>query len=340
MPDGSNRVDTFAEMTLLVRSFQLAQMLHVAAELRLAGRLDAGPRPVAELAAECGADAPVLLRLCRALAAFGIFAVDCDGVVSQSARSACLSERAEPTLHHAAMFWPMAGNWAAWGNLEHAIRTGQPAFEATFGKPRFEYLKEHPDEAARFDRYMQHSPDDRHRAVAEAYDFSDAGLVVDVGGGNGALLAAVLAAFPQARGLLFEQPGVLAEAPPPFPEDPDRCGSLAGDFFATVPAGGDIYTLSRILHDWSDTRCLQILRNIRAAMTSGARLLVIERILEEGVLTDPSHFLTDMHMMVQFPGARERTQAEYAALLSDSGFRLDRVLATCASAHVMEARAV
>src|SRR5215203_4932175 len=178
--------DGFGTMALMVRSFQLSKMLQVAAALQLADRVAEGPCPVTSLASECGADAGMLLRLCRALAAFGVFAVDDNEQVSQTARSAWLRQNATPTLHHAAMFWTSPHQWKTWAGLEHTVRTGECAAEAVFGMPGFEYLRTNPAEAKLFDLMMQHSPDNRHAAVVAAYDFS-ASLVVDVGGGNGAL---------------------------------------------------------------------------------------------------------------------------------------------------------
>src|SRR5829696_7254114 len=205
-PDGP------ADMAMLTRAFQVSKMLQVAAVFELADRVADRPQSATRLAQECGANPDMLLRLCRALAAFDIFAVDDCGNVSQTRRSAWLRCDGHPTLHHAARYWTMPSNWAAWGNLEEAIRTGNSAFQITFDLAYFEHLKAHPDEAQLFDAFMQHSPDDRHAAVAEAYDFSGARLVVDVGGGNGALIAAILTANPDVHGLLFDQEMVVSGA--------------------------------------------------------------------------------------------------------------------------------
>ncbi len=198
-------------MALLVRSFQLARMAQVAASLGLADRVVDGPRSVTALASECDADAAMLLRLCRALAAFGIFSVDEDGQVSQTDRSAWLRQDATPTLYHAARFWGSPHMWGSWANLEHTIRTGECAFDAVYGMPLFDYLLAHPDEFELLNLMMQHSPDDRHGAVTAAYDFSDA-VIVDVGGGNGALLATILRTYPSARGVLLDHDAVVADA--------------------------------------------------------------------------------------------------------------------------------
>jgi hypothetical protein len=241
----------FADVALMVRAFQISKMLQVAAVLDLADRVSDDPQPVARLASDCGANPSMLLRLCRALAVFGIFKVSKDGLISQTSRSAWLRKDAKPTLYYAARYWTTRGNWQAWANLEYAVRTGDSPFRETFGIANFEYLAAHPYEASLFDLFMQYSPDDRHAAVVEAYDFSNAGLVVDVGGGNGALLAAILTAYPDVRGLLFDQEAVVATASEMLRDLglPERCRIEAGSFFESAPKGGDIYTLSQILHD-------------------------------------------------------------------------------------------
>ncbi len=327
-------------MAGLLHGFQVARMIHVAAELGITDRIDDAPRPAEALALDCGAHPEMLLRLCRALAAFGVFTVDAEGRVGQSPLSATLRSDARPTLLHAARYWGSPSVWATWGQLEHTVRRGAPAFEACFGASYFAWLGSHPEEAERFDLFMRHSPDDQHRAVAAAYDFGDAATIVDVGGGDGALLAAVLTAFPAARGVLWDQAHVVAGAGAVLAAVRARCEIRSGDFFAEAPEGGDVYMLARILHDWSDARCGEILGACRRAMRPGARLLVIERLLGTGdAATDRMNHLSDMHMMALFPGARERTAAEYEALLAAAGFAGFQTIPTASAFHVMETRA-
>jgi O-methyltransferase domain len=329
--------DPFAEVALYLRGFQISRMLHVAAELRLADQIGDASRPIAELAAKSGAIPDMLLRLCRALAAFGIFSVDEEGRVSQTPRSACLRSDAVPTLHHAARYWGMASTWATWGKFHHTIMTGEPAFEAAFGMPNFEYLKTNPQESGKFDAFMRHSPDDRHTAVAAAYDFSGTGIVVDVGGGNGGLLRAILDAHTEVRGILADQAGVIAGATEVLGAQASRCELAAADFFASVPKGGDIYTMAQIMHDWSDESCLKILANCRAAMKPGARLLVIDRVLEGPSGPNlPMNFLADMQMMALFPGAKERTREEFSDLFLKSGFRESNIIPTKSPFSIIE----
>ncbi len=337
MSSAATDTEGFAETAFLLRAFQVSKMLEVAASLGLADRISDEKRPFDQLADECRAQPAMLLRLCRALAAFGVFSVDIEGNVGHTEKSRWLRSNATPTLHYAARYWGMPSTWAAWGNLEYAIRTGKASFEDTFGMPNFDYLSAHPQEASVFDAFMQHSPDDRHAAVAEAYDFSGASVVVDVGGGNGALLRAILAAHPHVRGILFDQESVVSGAV--LGDYARRCAIDPGSFFERVSLGGDIYTLSQILHDWSDERCLQILGNCRAAMNDGGRLLVIERILDTAPgRTNAINFLADMHMMVLFPGARERTPEEFTQLFTQAGFTPPRIIPTRSAYCMLETR--
>jgi hypothetical protein len=325
----------FAETMALIRSFQVTKMLEVAASLDLAAHIGDEPRPTSELAEACGADAVALLRLCRALSAFGVFSVDSEGRVTHTERSRWLRRDANPTLYHTARYWGMPSTWAVWGELEKAIRTGKAQFEPRLGAPFFDYLGTHADEAALFDAFMQFSPDDRHAAVSEAYDFSSADIVVDIGGGNGALLRAILSRNPGVRGILFDQEKVVAGAI--LGECASRCTIDAGDFFDRVSSGGDIYTMSQVLHDWNDDNCVRILRNCRAAMSGDARLLVIERVLDETPgRTIPMNYLADMHMMMLFPGAKERTPKEYAELLVGAGFHPPQILPTRSAYCIIE----
>jgi O-methyltransferase domain len=327
---------TFEDMALLTRGYQLARMIHVAVSLGLADHLASGPLPAAGLASAAGAHPAMLLRLCRALAAFGIFAVDEQGQVSHTPRSQHLRQDAAPTLYHAARYWATPQMWDAWGHLGHTLRTGESAFESVFGVPKFEYLKRHPQEAELFDLFMQHSPSDRHTAVAAAYDFSGVGLLVDVGGGNGALLAAILRVNPDVRGLLFDQAAVVAGAGHTLAPFAGRWQTEAGSFFERVPSGGEVYLLSQVLHDWDDGQALRVLHNVRAAIPAGRRLLVIERLLEQGsAQANPEHFLADINMMVSLHG-RERTPDEYAELFAQTGFTAPRIVRTRSPFCILE----
>jgi hypothetical protein len=276
--------------------------------------------------------------MCRALAAFGVFDVDAEGNIGQTTRSALLRRDAMPTVYYAARYLGTPGIWATWSGMETTIRTGQPACEAVHGMLFFEYLRVHPEEARLFDGFMQHSPEDRQAAVVEAYDFSAARLVVDVGGGNGALLAAILKANPGVRGILFDCEAVVAGAAAVLDPYRDRCEIRSGDFLQSVPTGGDIYILSQIIHDWSDEDDVQILRNCRAAIDPSGKLLIVERVMSE--VPDRAHaadYLLDMMMMSLFGTARERTLPEFTRLLAGAGFTGPRAIATRSAFFVLEA---
>jgi hypothetical protein len=329
--------NSYLETALQMRGHQVAEMIHVAAQLGIADMIAESARPVAELAAEAGAQPDKLVRMLRTLAVVGIFAVDREGRVSHTEKSRHLRRDATPTLHYAARFWGLPSMWATWGKMEHTIRTGEPAFEAVYGMSNWAYFGAHPDEAQVFDEFMQHSPDDRQRAVAEAYDFTGA-RVVDVGGGNGGLLRAILEAHPTARGVLADQEAVVAAAPAALGPFIERCEVVPIDFFEAVPSGGDVYTMSQILHDWSDERCLTILRNCRAAMPGHGKLLVIERVLEEEPEKNSVlNLLGDMQMMALFRGAKERTLSEFAALLAAADFGSPRLIPTRVPFGIVEA---
>jgi hypothetical protein len=239
-------------------------------------------------------------------------------------------------LHHAARYWGMPSNWATWAQLEHTIRSGDPAFEAVFGVANFEYLKQHPDEAELFNRFMQHSPDDRHSAIAEAYDFSTTRTIVDLGGGNGALLATVLARNPEMRGILLDEESAVAHAPLVLGPLTTRCAIEPGNFFARIPEQQDMYVLSQILHDWNDDSCVQILANCRLAMRPDSRLLVIERVLMDG--GNAMNHLSDMEMMLLFPGAKERSLDDYAQLFVATGLAVPRLIRTRSAFSIIETR--
>ncbi len=338
--NNSDSGNAFADMAFLGRAYQVSKMIQVAVALELADRVDEGSKSISDLALEAGAEPSMLGRLCRALAAFGIFTVDSDGKLGNTARSECLRKAVKPTLYHAAMYWTSPHLWASWANLEHAVRTGESAFDAVFGMPKFEYLKTHPEEAQLFDLFMQNSPEDRHAAVVAAYDFSKAGLVVDIGGGNGALLFAILKANPQARGLLFDQENVVEAANQALKDFAGRLQVQAGSFFESIPAGGDVYTMSQILHDWDDEHCLKLLANTRAAMGLNKRLLVIERLLDpEAGQTNPMIYLADINMMVNLHG-RERSLSEFTQLFTACRFGAPQITHTTSPFCILETTSI
>jgi hypothetical protein len=226
--------------------------------------------------------------------------------------------------------------WQGWGRLLHSVRTGDPSFAQVHGVDFFTYVRTHPEEAARFDELMTAYTVPVARAVATAYDFTPCTTVVDVGGGRGALVIGLLDAYPQLRGIVFDHPAVAADAQRAIEAAGlrQRAEAVGGSFFVSVPTGGDVYLLKSVLHDWDDADCLTILRACRQAMSSGGRLLVIELLIPSG--NGPSFAKSQDVNMLATLGGRERTAAEYGALLRAAGFTLARAIPALDEWYVME----
>jgi hypothetical protein len=315
-----------AELRKLVNSYQLSQAIHVAAMLGIADLLADGPRSSDELAAATETDQRALYRLLRALAAFGLFHED-------EGRHFSLTELGDPLRTDAP---ESVAGWAAfvgrrnvrdaWSSLLESIRTGENAFKLAHGISVWEYRAQHREEGEVFDLAMASSTQLVTRSLIEAYDFGRFGTIVDVGGGNGSLLRALLAEYPGLRGVLFDQPHVVEGA-----DLGERGSIVAGSFFESVPEGGDAYLLKWIIHDWEDEDAVEILRNVRR---NPGTLLVVERIVDspnEG----PETKLGDLNMLVG-PGGQERTREEFEALFEAAGYELAGDTPTDSGMHVLE----
>ena len=340
MPEPVSSAEDRMELDLLLRGFQVSRMLRLVADLGIADKLALdGAVAVSDLAIASSVLPEPLLRVLRALASFQIFKVSADGAVAHTPRSRLLRTDTPNSMHHAARFWTAPGSWKAWGMLDVAMTGGTP-HQAAWNMSRFTYLRQHPDEARAFDAMMANFPDNRHGAIAAAYDFSASRLIADVGGGNGAALRHILARFPAPRGLVFDREDVIAAV---TPEDlmQGRIVAQGGNFFDQVPAGANAYLLIRVLHDWKDDDCLRILRACRAAMGRDAVLLLGEELLE----LDPARgratgYLIDMQMMAMFGHARARSEAEFRSLFDLSGFVLQRIIPTTSAVSIIEATPV
>ena len=323
-------------LDLLLRGFQVSRMLRLVADLGIAHRIAPGGQvTIVDLAAQCNVLRAPLLRILRALAAFGVFSISSEDLIGHTPRSQLLRSDAPGSLHHAARFWTGPGAWKAWGDLDVALSGGVP-HQAAWGMGRFAYLRTHPEEARAFDAMMAAFPDDRHAAIAAAYDFSEAGLICDVGGGDGTALRHILGRFAKPRGLVFDLEDVVKA----IPSDGLLNGRITvqgGSFFDGVPAGADIYLAIRVIHNWSDNDARKILQACRRAMSRNSRLLLGEEILQsDSAEGHVAGYLIDTQMMVMF-GARARTEAEIAQLLADSDLAFQRVVPTKASVSIVEA---
>ena len=315
----------------------VAQAISVIAKLGTADALADGPQTVDELAAAANAHAPALYRVLRALASVGIFAEDQDGRFHLTPLAEPLRSEVPGSVRSFAIMLGEEWNWRPWGHLLHSVTTGQPAFENTYGTGIFAYMAERPEASAIFDAAMTSRSGPDAEAVTAAYDFSTFRTVVDVGGGRGSVLASILRANPDVRGILFDQTHVIPGAREYLDAAGlgQRCQLVSGDFFESVVAGGDAYVLKWILHNWDDERALRILERCRQAVPTTGRLLLVQTVIPPG--NDPSSGkLADVAMLV-WTGGKERTEAEYRALLATAGFELTRVVPTRSSLSVVEA---
>jgi O-methyltransferase/methyltransferase family protein len=317
------------ELRRLVNGYQVTQAIHVAVTVGIPDLLAHGARGSDELAAATESHAPTLYRLLRALASVGILHEDDERRFTLTPLGQGFRSDAEPSLAAWTRFVGRPYHWASWGHLLHGVCTGENAFEHLHGESVWEYRAKHPEESIIFDAAMTALTRLSNEALVHAYDFGRFGVVVDVGGGHGALLAAILDANPRVRGVLFDQPHVVAGA-----EVGERCDVVAGSFFDAVPEGCDAYMLKSIIHDWEDAEAVAILRVCRRAMRPGATLLVIERELG-GPNELPQAKFSDLNMLVA-TGGRERSKEEYAALFAAAGFDLAGVTPAGSGMSVIE----
>lgn len=313
--------------------FAVAQALHVAAELGIADLLHEGSRSTEDLAQATGTDADALYRVLRFLASEGVFREEAPRRFAQTELSDALRADA-PASPRDFIRMVNAEPYAAWAELLYSVRTGKPAFDTVFGASRFEWLAEHPEQAALFQRAMIALSLGANVEVAEAYDFSACKRVVDVGGGHGQLLSAIVTRNPHLSGVLQDLPAGIAAAREGVGGPLPRCELVAGDFFESVPAGGDAYIMKKVIHDWDDARAAKILDNCRRAMATGGKVLVAETIVPTGNERHPIKVM-DLNMLV-VTGGLERTQEHYERLLARAGLRLARVIATRSPLSILE----
>lgn len=314
--------------------FAVSQALRVVADLEIADRMAAGERSVDDLAAESGSHADALYRIMRLLAAEGVFReISARRFVLTEVGAALRSDKPGGPRDFIRML--NREPYLAFAQLGHSVRTGLPAFDKVFGKPRFEWLAEHADEAALFQRAMVALGQGSNEAVAEAYDFAQISRVVDVGGGHGQLLSAILARNPHLSGVLFDLPSGVAAAQAGVGGALPRTEFITGSFFESVPLGADVYVLKKVIHDWNDQQSIAILRRCRDAMTPKGRVLLAETLVPPG---DEPHSikLIDANMLV-VTGGVERSEAEYATLFVAAGLRLERVISTAQPICILEA---
>ncbi len=327
-PSTSPDVSPAVALRHLSTGFWLSKAIAVAAELGIADHLKDGPKTADELAQAVGAHPGALYRLLRGIASVGVFVEEVQGSFAMTPLAALLLSDHPQSWRAAAIMNGEPWSWQPWGHLLHSVKTGEPAFEHVFGLEFDAYLRHDRHAADIFQAFMQVATAEEAMAVAPVYDFSGSTTVVDVGGGRGALLAAILQANPHLRGILFEAAHIIADAQSALEAQgvAERCELVAGDFFERLPAGADVYILKWILVSWDDERAVTILNNCRRAMPAHGKLLVVERIIPAG--NEPFYGkLADLNLLVLYRG-RHRTEAEYRSLFAHAGFTLSRILPT------------
>jgi orsellinic acid C2-O-methyltransferase len=322
---------TARDLIALINGGSMSKAVCVAAELRIADRLASGAKSVDELARDAQSHAPSLRRLMRALASLNLCTENEDGSFALTPLGSLLRTDAPDSLRSWIM-WCSGYMWPVWGNLLHSVRTGESARKLCTGLDGFGHLEQDEEVAAMFNRAMADVTRLVAHEVVRAYDFSEMRQIVDVGGGYGALLAAVLKANPDASGVLLDLPHAIEGARVHLATKglAERCEFITGSFFESVPPGADAYVLKTIVHDWDDEQSTIILRNCRRAIPPTGKVLLIEQVLPnrfEACARHQAIARADLNMLVGL-GGRERTEAEFGALFALSGFRLARVVST------------
>ncbi len=316
----------------------VSHMVGVAAELGLADVIQKSPRTAEEIAALKNLHAPSLYRLLRGLASIGIFAEQEGGKFSQTPLSDTLRSDVPYSVRGMARMVNLESTVRAWTALEHSVRTGESAFEHIHGMQGFAYFDKHPRDRDIFASAMSSFTAQIAGAVAEAYDFSQAKVLADIGGSHGMVLAGVLAKNPQLKGILFDLPGVVAGAKPLLEKHQisQRVECVGGNFFEKVPSGADIYVMKHILHDWGDSDCVRILQTIHQAANAQSKLILVESVLEEANRAQFAKIL-DIEMLAITHGGKERTLTEWKKLFKEAGWQFSRVIETAAPVSIIEA---
>lgn len=327
-----------AQLLQLVGGAFISQAVYVAAKLGIADLLADGPQDAKNLAAKTETDERSLYRVLRALASMGTFVEGNNKVFSNTPMSETLRSDHPRSTRDLTIWLNEEEHWRVDGHLMYSVKTGKPAWDHVHGEPIFNYLFNTNTELGDiFNRAMTSYSHQSIGPLLQAYDFSKAKVVADIAGGYGHLLAAVLEANPEVKGVLFDLPAVLQGAPKMLDSYgvADRVEVVEGDFFSDIPVKADIYLLKHIIHDWYDDNNEKILRNIHRSMPEDGKVLIIDAVIPEG--NDP-HFakVIDLEMLLS-PGGVERTAAEFETLLVNSGFRLNRIIPTAGPISIVEA---
>jgi hypothetical protein len=323
----------------LIQGFQVTQCIYVVAKLGIADLLKDGPRSSEELAQATETHAPSLYRILRLLTAIDLLTEGETHRFALTPLGTCLQTGVPGSLHATALLYGDKPVWQAWGDLLHSAETSEPSFHHVYGRSLFDYFRQHPEQGTLFNNMMTEWTTSVAPTVAAALDFSTLHTLVDVGGGHGQMLASVLQAHPTLQGVLFDLPHVVAGAPRLLEAAgvANRCQVIGGDAFAAVPTGYETYLLSRVIHDWDDERAIALLARCHQAMKPRGKVLLVERVLVTGTSPQLLVLESDVQMLALSEGGRERTDAEYRALLQAGGFEVSRLIPVLTPFYVIEA---
>ncbi|MFE9022038.1 methyltransferase [Streptomyces sp. NPDC007808] len=332
-----------ADRDLIVRlafGSMAAQTLRAAVRLKVPELVGDKPRPAAEVAVAAGAEVQPMTRLLRALTGLGLLREHAPDTFSVTPAGSLLDPAHPESLTSFVRMFTEPAIIRAWEHLDGSVRTGDIAFDTVFGTDFFSHLSQHPELSAEFNAAMSQAVAETAAVLPYAFDFGRYTSVTDVGGGDGTLLAAVLAAHPGLTGVVLDTTDGLAQAPRTLERHglQQRCSLVAGDFFRAVPAGSQLYLMKSILHDWSDDQAVTILRHCREVLPPGGRVLIVEPVLPETVEDDEATYLSDLNMLVNV-GGRERTRADFEDVCGRAGLTVTSVtpLADAAPFWLIEA---
>ena len=325
------------QMMQILGGLWVARLVSVAAELGIADVIGDGRKTTEEIAAATKTHAPSLYRALRGLAGANIFREDGEGVWTNTTLSKVLRSNVPGSLRYAAIAAMGQEHYVAWGALADCVRTGETGMKHALGKEIWEYYRENEKHAKNFDQFMVDFSAGVNAALLKAYDFGGIEHLIDVGGGHGGVISAVLQQYPKLKGTLFDQPYVVdgAKRTLDLAGVADRCDRVGGNFFESVPTGGDAYLMKFIVHDWNDEKSLTILKNIRRAIKPNGKLINVDVVVNEGNGADWGK-LMDVNMLVMTSGL-ERTAKQFKELLAKAGFKLTRVVPTECPLSIVEA---
>ena len=326
----------FEQMQRMISGHFLAQCLHAAAVLGIADLIERGQTSLDELAAATRQNRPSLLRLLRTLSSVGVLGEQPNNQFLLTPLGATLRTDAPDSVRDMAIFMSSEPIWRSWGSLLDCLKLGQPSFPQLYHSTMYQYLTQHAELGAAFNRFMTAQSELHNAAVVDAYDFSGIQILIDVGGGHGATLSAILSRYPQMKGIVFDLPEVITAAGSESQELAERCQFVGGDMLERVPAGGDAYLIKRVLMDRSDEEAIAVLGHCRAAVDPGGKILVIDPMLPASNEPHPNWFM-DMHMLVVHGGAC-RTEMQFRSLLDLVGLQVLRVIRTRSPNFIIECK--